>query len=74
MYRLQSDGTLAALGSAASGSNPGSLTVDAGGRFALTADTGSDTVTRFRIEADGTLTSLGATAAPGTPIFVVTTP
>ena len=57
-FRVQADGTLSALGTTRTGSQPMSIALDARGRFAYVACAGNQHVWQYRISADGTLAAL----------------
>jgi 6-phosphogluconolactonase (cycloisomerase 2 family) len=68
-YPVPSLGNLASIGTVASGAAPRAIAIDPTGRFAYTADTGSNSISAFAInQITGALSPNGAVAAGAGPV------
>jgi 6-phosphogluconolactonase len=70
MFAVQPEGTLVAMGHAATEPHVRDFAIEPGGRWLYAAGRDSGQIASYAIEAGGTLTPLGTTEASPTPVWV----
>ena len=71
-YTIGATGVLSANGTATTGLNPYSITIEKTGKYAYVTNQGDDTVSQFTINSDGTLSALGTPVATGSKPYQIT--
>ncbi len=74
MFRINRDGTLAPLGTVATGDAPASMAIDPLNRYAYVSNQNADTISLHTIGADGVLSPNGTMNAGPVPIHCVMDP